>query len=314
MSHSAAMRLARASSFFFSPLLKRQFSSSTALPGSTSTPSSQSRTSGTSAPSRPDRCRATGASDSVSLHSPSFGRPKCEVSITRAPAPSAWRMPGSAARMRVSSVILPSFAGTLKSTRISTRLPRRSRSVIFRNVMSFSLRAHLKMRGYIPSCSPRSGAILVILKWPLNDAGPAMTWAWSQHNLFRVHERNRRIEHAIAESPLVVVPGGRLHQRAVRHLGERGVENAGMRIVVEVHRHQRFRVVDKDALQAAFGRVFHHLVYLIGRGREVGDEGEIDGGYVDGGHAHGVALQLAVQRRQHQAPRCRRAGLGRDHG
>src|ERR1035437_966720 len=153
MSHSAAMRLARASSFFFSPLLKRQFSSSTTLPGSTSTPSSQSRTSGTSTPSRPDRCRATGASDSDSLNSPSFGRPKCEASITRAPAPSAWRMPASAARMRVSSVILPSLAGTLKSTRISTRLPRRSRSVIFRIAMSSSL----------------------------HDLGPAVARAWPKH-------------------------------------------------------------------------------------------------------------------------------------
>ncbi len=37
-------------------------------------------------------------------------------------------MVGSAARMRVSSVTAPSFTGTLKSTRTSTRLPAASSS------------------------------------------------------------------------------------------------------------------------------------------------------------------------------------------
>ena len=32
-------------------------------------------------------------------------------------------------------------------------------------------RAHFKMKGYIPSCLPKSGAISAILNWPLNKAG-----------------------------------------------------------------------------------------------------------------------------------------------
>src|SRR6266853_790888 len=60
MSHSAAIFLASASSSFFSPLLKRQFSSSTTFPGSTETPSSQLRLSGTSTPSSTERCFAPG--------------------------------------------------------------------------------------------------------------------------------------------------------------------------------------------------------------------------------------------------------------
>ena len=43
---------------------------------------------------------------------------------TRAPSATSFWMVGSAARMRVSSVTTPSFTGTLKSTRTSTRLPR----------------------------------------------------------------------------------------------------------------------------------------------------------------------------------------------
>src|SRR5215470_9281393 len=39
-------------------------------------------------------------------------------------------MVGSVARMRVSSPITPSLSGTLKSTRMNTRLPARSRSLI----------------------------------------------------------------------------------------------------------------------------------------------------------------------------------------
>ena len=42
---------------------------------------------------------------------------------TRAPSATSFWMVGSAARMRVSSVTTPSFTGTLKSTRTSTRLP-----------------------------------------------------------------------------------------------------------------------------------------------------------------------------------------------
>ena len=53
--------------------------------------------------------------------------------ITRAPRARAhaWIV-GSAARMRASLVTTPSFTGTLRSSRISTRLPRSSRSLIRR--------------------------------------------------------------------------------------------------------------------------------------------------------------------------------------
>jgi hypothetical protein len=75
-SHSAAMRLASASSSRFSPTLKRTFSHSTTSPGASSTPSSQSRCSRTGWPSRPARCSATGASENCGSNSPSFGRPR----------------------------------------------------------------------------------------------------------------------------------------------------------------------------------------------------------------------------------------------
>ena len=62
-----------------------------------------------------------------------LGRPRCEASTThRAPASSACLIVGSDARMRVSSPMTPPFSGTLKSTRMKTRSPLRSRSRMVR--------------------------------------------------------------------------------------------------------------------------------------------------------------------------------------
>ncbi len=81
------------------------------------------------------RC-ATGASESASDQTPSFGRPRCEVTITAAPRASASRMPGTDARMRESSVIAPaSSCGTFRSARMSTRFPRTSMSARRRKVI-----------------------------------------------------------------------------------------------------------------------------------------------------------------------------------
>ncbi len=119
------MVCARASELLFSPLLTRQFSSRTTWPGATCTPfSTQPAISGTSRPSSSARRRATGASESSGLNSPSTGRPRCDVTMTAAPASSAALIAGTDARMRVSSVIAPlSSCGTLRSARIKTRLP-----------------------------------------------------------------------------------------------------------------------------------------------------------------------------------------------
>ena len=59
-----------------------------------------------------------------------FGRPRCDARIAVAPLSSAYRIVGTDARMRVSSVTTPFSSGTLKSTRMNTRRPARSRSRI----------------------------------------------------------------------------------------------------------------------------------------------------------------------------------------
>ncbi len=123
-SHKAAICFESSSLFFFSPTLQRQFSKSTTSPGFRSTPSTQFCTSFTSRPIKLDRRSATGARLSPGLICPSIGRPKCDVTITAAPASRANCMAGTEARIRVSSVISPlSLKGTFKSERINTRLP-----------------------------------------------------------------------------------------------------------------------------------------------------------------------------------------------
>src|SRR5690606_18698747 len=74
-----------------------------------------------------------------SLYSPSVGRPRWLITITLAPAFRQCSMVGMEALMRASDVTLPSFTGTFRSARISTRLPARSRSVILITDMALLL-------------------------------------------------------------------------------------------------------------------------------------------------------------------------------
>src|SRR5256885_14728136 len=113
---------------------------------STFTPLTQLEIRGTSTSRTSASLFATVARESSGLSSPSLGLPRCEVTITAAFCSSAWRMPGSEARMRVSSVILPFSIGTLRSARMKTRLPRRSRSVM-RLKRTALLRVHQRHGG-----------------------------------------------------------------------------------------------------------------------------------------------------------------------
>src|SRR5690606_38656189 len=96
-------------------------------------------------------------------------------------------------------------------------------------------------------------------------------------------------------------------------LGQQGVHGAGGRGVVEVDGHQRLGAVVQDALHVAFGSALEDAVDFFDRGVAAGHESQVHHGDVDGGHAHGIAVQLAVQLGQHQAHGRGGAGLGGDH-
>src|ERR1039457_2886808 len=104
-------------------------------------------------------------------------------------------MVGNAARIRASIVPVPSLIGTFKSSRISTRLPERSRLVILLTFM-FLLR--------------RGGR-----------AAPPRRLRRNRLGGFRPCEGG--IEHPIGESPLIIVPSTHFHQRTGDDLGERRI-------------------------------------------------------------------------------------------
>ena len=72
--------------------------------------------------------------------------------------------------------------------------------------------------------------------------------------------------------------------------------------------------VGEDALELLLGGALRiAVVDLVLRGRRSGDELEVDHRHVRSRHADGDAVELAVEFRQHEADRLRRARRGRDH-
>src|ERR1700726_4622974 len=156
----------------------------------------------------------TGRSDCAG--SGPLGRPKCESRMTLPPLSAISLMVGATRSMRVASATLPCSIGTLRSTRTSTRLPRRSARSRVRNAV-------------IPV--PRGSS----------DQLP---------------HRHGGVGHAVGETPLVVVPRHHPHERAVHHLGLIHVEHRGMRVVIEVHRDVRLFGIAEDAFHLLIGGAF----------------------------------------------------------
>src|SRR5206468_2801300 len=123
----------------------------------------QSLISRTRLPSLAEITSATGLSEFSSEYTPSSGRPKCEVTITLAPALSACSIVAMDAVMRASEVTLPFCTGTLRSARIRTRLPLRSRSVILITDMIFFL------LGYVLNQAHQIAGIAVFVVVPGHD-------------------------------------------------------------------------------------------------------------------------------------------------
>src|SRR6266511_4146907 len=273
-SASAASSFANPSSFFSSSGWNRRFSRSSTCPSlrsrtSFTTPSpTQSSARMTSLRSSSESRAAAGSSDSFWRSSGfPFGRPRCEARITRPRALIAYWIVGSAARMRASSVTRPcSSSGTLKSTRMKTRLPARSSASMVFITMASLLREVL-----------------------------------------------RDVDHAVREAPLVVVPGEDLRERPVDDEGARRVEDRGRRVAVVVDRDGRLLGVPVHALQRALGGLLKRRVDLLDRRRLLELDREVDERDVRRRDAHGRAVELPLERRDHLGDRLGGAGGGRDH-
>src|SRR4051794_28218129 len=162
---------------------------------------------------------ATGASESSGSSVPSVGRPRCEVTMTAAPLSSACWIPGTEARMRVSSVMRPSSMGTLRSARMNTFLPRRSTSDMRLNFM------RLLRERYANFSEDGRDVEHAVREAPL----------------------------------VVVPGGHLDERAVGRDAGEGRVEDRARRVVVEVGGDQLLGVVLEDALEVAVAARLHRL-------------------------------------------------------
>src|SRR5665811_1579639 len=137
---------------------------------------------------------ATGRRRMLSWTLPS-GRPRWLARMTMAPWARRALIVGRAATIRLSSVILPSARGTLKSTRTNTRLPAASRS---RMVSLFILTSGLATAGDRPGGrSPQRKGLE-----GLSVVTSALGW-W----LEALGNELGQVGNAAAVAPFVVVPG-----------------------------------------------------------------------------------------------------------
>src|SRR6516165_4002887 len=121
------------------------------------------------------------------------------------------------------------------------------------------------------------------------------------------------LDHAVGETPFVVVPSEDSDKALVEHLRLGHVEGRAVRVVIEVDRDRRRLVDAEDALGTVRLRgLFHQCVDLVARSLARRVEFEIDQRHIGGGHADRGAVELALERRQYQADRARRTGRGRD--
>src|SRR6266478_76142 len=129
------------------------------------------------------------------------------------------RSVGRVSRTRVSSVITPSFKGTLKSTRIKTRLPRKSTSLIVSLFMASSSQRSVLGTDSVRKRHPQQ-----------RDQ--------ARSELGR-HEFDQ-VAAAAGVSPLVVVPGQHLYAAVPHHFGVTSIDNRGIRVALEIRGHQLF--------------------------------------------------------------------------
>src|SRR4249919_2389563 len=205
-----------------------------------------------------------------------FGRPRWLASTSRAPALRSVAIVGMDARMRESSETLPSASGTLKSTRTKTRFPATSTS----RIVSLSMAASV----------------------PRPSGGDGQT---GRHVGDEVRD-------AAAVAPLVVVPGDHLDHVPAEDHGRLGVDDRGARVALEVHRHERFVRDAEDALEWAGRGGAERVVELLDRGRPADGRGEVDDAHGRRRDPQAEAVELALQVRDHERERLRRAGRGRD--
>src|SRR5688572_8818751 len=173
--------------------------------------------------------------------------------------------------MRESSLTLPSSMGTLKSTRIRTRLPCGSKS----RTVSFSM------------------AQLSIWVWPGARAGSGSARAGLHGRGSRqaLADIGDQIGHAARITPFVVVPRHVL-DHVPEHDRVRGADDGRVVVALEVHGNEGLFGVIHDALQVALGGLLERRVDLFLGDLAAQDRGEVHDADRGRWHAEGHACEL----------------------
>src|SRR5207253_10694081 len=111
-----------------------------------------------------------------------------------------------AASMRMASVIFPSASGTLKSTRMNTRLPFRARSEMD-SLCILLMAAPFLEAARCRACASRRACV---------------------RSRSRLQNELDNIAQPAAETPLVVVPGEYLHHAVAESIRQRPIHNRGV--------------------------------------------------------------------------------------
>src|ERR1700761_5457932 len=102
-----------------------------------------------------------------------------------------------------------------------------------------------RMRASLPTSPSRIGTFKssrISTRW-FARSKPDIFVTFTANSSRGLRPRQGRVEHAVGEAPLVVIPREHLHQRAVDDLRQRGIEDRRVRIMVEIARYQRRLVV-----------------------------------------------------------------------
>src|SRR5712692_10411590 len=274
-SQRAASCFENASSFFSSSGWKRTFSRRRISPSASDllfdsgTGPTQSEENRTGRPMSSSSFLATCTSEYFES-GPPLGRPRCEATTRRPPFSMARRSVGSVSRMRVSSVTTPSLSGTLKSTRMNTRLPRRSRSLMVSLVMVDAQRVEARK--------------------------PQRALELGRHQLDEVAATARI-------GPFVVVPGENFYATIPHDLGITGVNNRRIRITFEVGGNKLLFGVLENALHRALRSRLQRSIDGRDVGRLIHEYRKVDHADVGRGHAHRVTIEFSLQLGNHEMQR-----------
>src|SRR5690606_24404854 len=194
--------------------------------------------------------------------------------------------------------------GTLKSTRMSTRLPESWRSRMDLNLDM--------VKGGKKLTTDRTDEHGWMKSHPCKSVLSVVKIVRFVERLELGGDLLGEIDDAVGVAALVVIPGDELEELGVQLDGGAGVEDRGELVVDEVGGGDFVLGVAEDVLEVGLGGLLHGGLDLGEGGFLLGANGEVNDGDGRGGNAEGHAGELALDLGEHERGGLGGAGRGRD--